>query len=500
MKSVKRALVLNFLLLLIIPIAFAEITITLPEKNSYNLGDKIVPEVSIKVESDYDGFFKLLISCDNYNMQYYTIPLSLEANLRVQLTVPELSLSKSMATQCNLKSNFDTVDGENVDTEWSKDFFVTDELDIILDSDFEAEPGKDVVISGKVTKKGSEVLPKGEAKISFKGKEETVDVANGKFEHAIHLSVDTEAGNIPALIAITDRYGNYGNKIVNIRVLPIPTRIGNSFENNILTPGDILKAKVVLYDHTDKAINGSKVNVRIFAPDKNLIAEKDIQSMNYLEFEPEKTQMPGNYILLSSFGNIKEQSSFEIKSVRKIIMNQEGYFVYVENAGNVNYKDELTIVLESNGKKYLVNKKIDLELGEKITIDLSKEVPQGTYDITLPENLAGETTGEVDGSNSSEGTADISGPVNVIKDVSVDDNRNIIKKTADGMSSVTGAVVGAAGYVASRPILASGILILIIIGTVAHYSWGFIKTKVKGKKEDDTGHLFEDFKFDEENK
>ena len=68
------------------------------------------------------------------------------------------------------------------------------------------------------------------------------------------------------------------------------------------------------------------------------------------------------------------------------------------------------------------------------------------------------------------------------------------------MSSITGAVVGAAGYVASKPLLASVVLVLIILGTIMHYSWGFIKntvkSTVKGKKEDDTSNLFEDFKYE----
>ena len=65
------------------------------------------------------------------------------------------------------------------------------------------------------------------------------------------------------------------------------------------------------------------------------------------------------------------------------------------------------------------------------------------------------------------------------------------------MSSITGAVVGPAGYVASKPLLASVILVLIILGTITHYSWGFIKNRVAGKKEDSTENIFEDFKYEQ---
>ena len=497
MKYLKRLLIPQFLLFLIIPTAFAEITITLPDKDVYNLGEKIAPTISIKEDKPYDGFFSLHIFCDNYDLQYYTILLNLEADFRTQLTVPELPLSKSMTTKCRLKSNFEAIDGENIATAWSSDFFVTDNLNITINEDLEAKPGEDIVISGEIRKQSNKLLSKGEAKISFGNQEGIVDVVSGKFEYPIHLNSDLEAGNMPLLVIVTDRYNNYGDKILNLKVLPIPTRIENNFENDMLMPGDTLKAKIILYGHKDNVINDIKINVKIFDSDETLLAEKDIQSLNYLEFKTEQGQTPGTYFLLSTFEDIKKQSTFEIESVRKIMMNQDGSFVDVENVGNVDYIDEITIILENNDKKYLINKKIDLKPGEKITIDLSKEVPQGTYDIILPEESVEEDATAVDSNNGSESAQDVIGLQNVIEDVPIDDNRNAIKKTADGMSSITGAIVGTAGYIASRPALAATILILIISGTVMRYSWGFIKNRVGGKKEDSTEHIFDDFKFDE---
>jgi hypothetical protein len=493
MKKIKRLFIVQFLLLFIIPIAYAAISITLLEQGIYNLGDKLAPDVSIKLDQDYDGFFNMHIFCDDYELQYYTIPLSLDANFRTQVTVPELTLAGSMVDQCRLKSNFEATDGENVDSAESEYFFVADELNITIDGSLEAKPGEEIIISGNVKKYSNEFLQKGEAKISFRGKEKIVDVVSGRFEHTINLEANTEAGKIPIFVVVTDRYGNYGDKISNLEVIPIPTRIGNKFENNVLMPGDTLKARVILYDHNDRAINGSKVHVKILDPSGELVGEKDIQSMNHFEFKTKEIQIPGSYSLLITFENIKEQSSFEVEIVSKIVMDQEGSLVYVENVGNVNYNDEIIIVLESDEKKYLINKKIKLGPGEKITIDLSKEVPRGIYDIVLPEDSADAIAEEAD----DESSAETFWPVNVIKDVLIDDNRNVLKKTAESMSAVSGAVVGAAGYVASRPTLAAIALVLIILGTVIRYSWGFIKNTVKGKKEDDSEHLFEDFKFDE---
>jgi len=500
MKYLKRIFIVQFLLLFIIPVTFADISITLPEKAVYNLGDKISPIVTIKEEQDYDGFFNMNIICKNYNLQYYTIPLSLEAGFRTQLTVPDLSLSKSMIGDCRLKSNFEVSDGENIVAADSGNFIVTDKINLIMDENLEANPGENIIILGEARKAGNETLKKGEAEISFRNKEYSIEVTSGIFEHTIRLDDDAETGIVPMLIVVRDKYDNYGDKILNVNIKSIPTRITNIFENDILLPGDNLKVKIILYDHKSNVMGGN-MDVKVLDPNEKIIAEKHVESSNHFEFRMEKNQIPGNYFLLSVFEDIKQQDSFVIGILRKIIMKQEDNFVHIENVGNVEYEDETTIILEGDEETYLINKKIDLEPGEKITIDLSREVPQGTYDIILPEDAVEDSVqseGTYEGVLSEDST-EITGLVNVIQDVQIDDNRNVVKKAAGGISSIAGAVVAAAGYVASKPLLASVVLILIILGTITRYSWGFIKNKVRGKK-DDTEHIFEDFKFDEDSK
>ena len=59
---------------------------------------------------------------------------------------------------------------------------------------------------------------------------------------------------------------------------------------------------------------------------------------------------------------------------------------------NVDYEDEITILLEDGEDKYLLNEKISLKPGESVSIDLSKEVPQGTY-VNLPGGFNDKMTG-----------------------------------------------------------------------------------------------------------
>ena len=492
MKNLKRALIFQFLFLFILPTTFADISMTIPEKEVYNLGERISADVSIKGEQDYDGFFGMSIICDGYNLQYYKIPLSLEVGFRTQLTVPYLSLSESMIGNCRLKSDFEADDGGSIVVADSNDFLVTDKLKISMDEILESKPGEDVVIFGEMRRASNEIFKKGELNINFKGKEYKANFTSGEFEYTIPLAEDAEAGIVPIVVTVKDQYGNYGNKILSLRVSSVAARIENSFWNDILIPGDNLKAQIILYDHGGD-IMGGNIGVRIFGPGEELIVEEEVKSSDNFEFIIEKDLVPGDYFLLSEFEDIKKRDNFIIDVFRKIIMEQEGNLVRIENVGNVDYEDEVSITLKSDGRDYLITKNIDLGLGEKTIIDVSKDVPQGIYDIVLPEEAV-EVDETVD--EGSENVGDMA-QKNVIKDVSIEDNRDVMKKTTGRISSITGAVAGMADYVASRPTLAAFILIFIILGTVMRYSWSFIKNKIKGKK-DETEHIFEDFKFDED--
>ena len=182
--NIKR-LVILLCFLLAIPFAFAEISIDLTDRESYNLGEKIVPTISIKVDQDYNGFFKLRLICDDFNFEYFTTPLNLEEDVRTQLDIPELTLFESMLGNCRLKSSFDAVDGAKVDTESSNDFLVTNNINIIVDKNLEAEPGKDVIISADIRNDNDETILEADAEIEFMDEKFNVKIISGRFEHKL---------------------------------------------------------------------------------------------------------------------------------------------------------------------------------------------------------------------------------------------------------------------------------------------------------------------------
>jgi hypothetical protein len=471
MEKIKRFLVLWISILFLLPSALAELNISIAGKEVYNWGEVIRPSVTVKEDQDHNGFFILNVICERSRFEYYTAPLNIEKGFRTQVNVPDLTLFDPISGNCKLRAEFEKVDGERVNYGWSQNFFVSNELDIITDENLDAKPGDEVLITGTIKKLSSELMQKGEAEINFKNEKILSDISFGKFEHKISLDKDMETGVAPITLVIRGSFGNFGEKTINLNIIQVPKKIENDFERNVLTPGSDLRVKVTLFDQSQEIIKEAKIRVKVFDPEENLIAEDEVDSRDFFDFFLDSYQAPGNYFLLSTSGDIREQSSFIVETMRKISMRNEGNDVVVENTGNVNYEDDVTLILDSGSKDVLVNKKIKLQPGEIMVIDLSREAAAGTYDIS-------DQGGEFRADN-----------------VVIEDNRPLSKRSGEGLSAITGTLISTAGFISSRPFLASTILVIIILGTVIHYSKGFFSRRLKGKRKD-TEELFKDFKYD----
>ena len=181
-------------------------------------------------------------------------------------------------------------------------------------------------------------------------------------------------------------------------------------------------------------------------------------------------------------------------AIREVKIKYENEGVFIENIGNVPFEDELTFILESKQKKYPILKKISVEPGKLLSIDLSKEVPLGIYDIKLPmkEGLepVREKVGEIIQSAAESAQESLINllPENenlLASDVEIHDNRPLYKKFTGSLSSLGGTLVGADGLLAKNPLLAPAILIAIVLIIVFRYGRKPIIRLIKGKKDDD---------------
>lgn len=489
----KGAFIVAFLLL--IPLVFAEINIK-QNMDYYNLGDKISVAASVIQDTDVDGFFKASIDCTNHIMQYFVTPISLEKGFRTSINIPDLTVTKNMMGNCKIEAILEASNG-TVDAKYTDGFKVENELNISCEP-VEAMPGEEVEISCTAKKLSNELLSRGTAELDYGSKEYTANIEGGSFSFTIFIQKYTPSGIQKVSIDVEDNKDNYGDLILEVTVKGIPTKLENIVNKESFKPGETLEIRPVLHDHIGDLINATISLELADSEDKKLIS-KEIQSNEIISYIFDSFALPGDYKIKSYSERLSKENIVKVESLSKLEMKYSNEKVIVKNIGNIMYNDKTTIVLENEeGKKYLVEKRLKLKPGETKEIDLSKEVPYGNYDIVLP----------TDSSEKNE-TKD-----NIIENVEIHDNRPIHKKAGEvgeaGLGMVTGAAIGTVGFISTRPLAASIILVVIILVIVLFYSRDFIKSRVGSvkvkvdkeegihleKKEGDIEGLFKDFKYD----
>jgi len=209
------------------PYSYADMDIELPDKEVYNLGEKIATSVSIKEDKNLNGFVKIFLVCDDYKMQYYTSPLSIEPDIRTQLSIPDLTFTSPMVGDCILKAAFDKDDGDGISSAKSTNFVVTDELNIGVNDILRTLPGESIVFSAKVTDANNISLQKGNAEIVFQKKNYEESILAGVMIHELFVDYSLDSGKYPLNIIVRDDNGNFGSEEVTLEVLQIPVRIEN---------------------------------------------------------------------------------------------------------------------------------------------------------------------------------------------------------------------------------------------------------------------------------
>src|SRR3989344_3785883 len=179
---------LFFLMLLaIMPLTFADIAIQ-TNQPVYNLGNKIQASASVIYSSDFEGLFKLTISCPEQRLQYFTTPISLEGNSRTALQVPELTSSSSMLGNCNIIGELATNNNLPLAQGNSNPFEVTYNLIVLpVNEKITSLPGQEIRITGIVNEAHGNNVLKASVKGELDGNAHPAEAIDRKFNLAIAL-------------------------------------------------------------------------------------------------------------------------------------------------------------------------------------------------------------------------------------------------------------------------------------------------------------------------
>ena len=484
--------VLLFLLLLTMPIALADITIT-TNQNAYNLGNKIKASASISSPNNFEGLFKLEASCSTYKLEDFLTPISLEANFRTAVDIPELAATSSMLGSCIITGRLVTNDNLIVEEKKSDSFEVTRKLDILaVNSRIAASPGDLILVSGIINEAFGNNILKAAAKITLGNDSHAVEAVGGKFNLTIELPKNIKSGKHAIGISSFDSKNNFGEALAELDVTAIPTYIKLDASSGQLLPGTKIGIISSLYDQADDLINIS-LDLELASPSGNKVFRKIVQSNENTGYEFSQYAEPGLYTLTSSYKSLLAKTQVNITTIREVKIKYENETVFIENIGNVLFEDELTFILESELKKYPVTKSVKVDPSKILNIDLSREVPLGIYDVKIPlkegiEPVKGKIKEIVQGIAGPAGENLAPGKTEegdvLAADVEIHDNRPVYKKIASGISSISGALVGADGVLAKNPLIAPITLTVIVLLLVFRYGRKPIMNLIRGKKDD----------------
>lgn len=490
----KKVFLIFLMIFLIAPASLAEITIT-TDQPVYNLGNKIKASASVVQSNDFEGLFKLTISCENYKLDYFLTPLSLESNFRSAVSVPEVTVKPSMLGNCVITGDLVTNDNLIIEEKVSERFSVTNHLAVLpVNSKIVSLPSQQIQIASVVNEAFGNNVLKASADVKLDNNSYTIEIVDGKLNLSLQLPSNIKSGKHTIEIRASDQKNNMGESSIELEVTAVPSYITLELSGNSLDPGSKVEIISSLYDQADDLINAT-LELELTGPRGNKVFNKVVQSNEKIDYEFSQYAEPGTYILASVYKALSAKALINITTIREVKVKYGNETVLIENIGNVPFEEELTFILQSKLNKYPITKKINVEPGKLLSVDLSKEVPLGVYDVTLPikeglEPIKQETQEIVENivESAQESISNLLPEKESVlaTDVTIHDNRPIYKRITGALASISSALVGAEGIATKNPLVAPTILVIIVLLLVIRYGGKPIMRLLKRKKSDGT--------------
>jgi hypothetical protein len=376
-------------------------------KDKYNLGEELRPEIKIS-GSGFSGFLMGDILCNTYTNNIYKSYMTLDKESN--MTLENFPVFGQMEGECVLKILLENLDKSVYEEKRSDKFEVSSELIAEIDNfDLDVMPSGQLVMTGFLYNIRKEEIP-GMVKVSLDNTFHNFVIQDSSFYVSIPIPADISSGKNNLVLTFEDNKGNSIDELFKLNVIPNPTSISIKINDDIYLPYEKMIADITVIDQAGMAIN-KQVLVKLME-DKKVIYSKE-QESGIFTYMFDNTFEPGTYKLSASIGDIRKDLLFDIGALEKIESELVNQTVFITNVGNVRYSNITSIYL-SNGEEIV--RKISIGPGEKESIDLSKELPEGKYSIVLP-------TGES------------------IEEVHVDDNRGFFKRFGAGFTSITGNAI-----------------------------------------------------------
>jgi class 3 adenylate cyclase len=427
------------LIILMSPLISASIESSSTLQEKYNLGEKIKASFDLTGEEDTQATAKVSLICGEYTIDYSTTLIDIEKDRRITINAPSLKPSVQMIGTCYINVLVESFDKNVIDQFKSNEFSITNELELNLELEqTEYLPGDKVNININ----NAESYDNLNATFSFDDEASIFEFDQNSIE--IELSEKIKSGSHEIFVVINDEFKNIEEATLTININPVPILLETELEKPDFNPQEKFNSKIKLIDQADNEIEGEEINIKLINKKGKEIFTTIIKSSEVLSFEFPQFIEPGKYFIISEFEDLKQENEIDINPVENIEIAFDKNLAYVKNIGNVEYDKTVNIKLEEEFHDLILTRNINLKPDETKIIDLSKEVPMGDY-----------TASQINEDNES-----ISTPT----PLSLEDNRNLIKKLLQEGTSITGYTISPAvkGSLIGIPLLLIVVIILSI--------------------------------------
>jgi hypothetical protein len=303
-------------------------------------------------------------------------------------------------------------------------------------------PEDTIKIKGSVEKTIGTTIATAQVKFTLDDNEYTADVKDNKFEYDLPISSSLKSFYHDLKIEVTDDYGNNGEKIVKLYIIPQEIKIESGIAKDFFAPKEIVTLNPKLYDQAADAISDN-VLLTVTDSQNKKILEKEIPTNEEFNFKLNQFAAPGMWKISLKSKSLSTDNSFNVDTVEDISIDLQGQILKVKNIGNIQYKNSIQITAtDSKNIPYSYSVKTNLAPNEDMTYELYKDLTPGKYQIFIEDKGL------------------------KFEDVNVVDKRNFVGKIGDFFSQATGAAIGTPGTSSNnKPLIyIASLLTLVILG------------------------------------
>ena len=366
-------------LLLILPLASAEIIIHNQPNEIYNLGDSSSISVTVKSLTGATDIFEMNLICEGQIINFYKNGISLSAGeekkIEASLIFTKNLIGKIKGT-CVVKGIFGT---EYVLTD---KFTLSSHINLLPEMETTTfTPGGFALIKGNAVKENGEPangfinleIVAGADSIS---KFETIN--NGFFSINLSFPEDMKAGRyllkLNAYEEDATGQTNTGFVNYNIDITQIPTSLELIVED--VEPGTNAQIRAILHDQTGETIDSTAM-ITVKNNKSRVVEQTEKTTNEVLEIPIAYNEKPLTWgVSVESHGLITE-TTFLILEKKDVNISLVNNTVTITNVGNVFYNDSVTVKI-GNETRF-----IDVALDVDETQEYKLSAPDGEYEVTI---------------------------------------------------------------------------------------------------------------------